>query len=71
VVDEEQGALLVTAIAELLNPIDVLVLNATGPQSEAPVAEAGWADHLAQPDFFVKSRVLTGKMARRRRRERP
>ena len=33
----------------------MLVLNATGPQPDAPVADVGWADHLAQLDFFVKS----------------
>jgi hypothetical protein len=25
----------------------VLVLNATGPQPEAPLAEVAWEDHLA------------------------
>jgi 3-oxoacyl-[acyl-carrier protein] reductase len=39
----------------------VLVLNATGPQPEAPVTEVGWADHAAQLDFFVKSPVLLGR----------
>jgi 3-oxoacyl-[acyl-carrier protein] reductase len=39
----------------------VLVLNATGPQPEAPVTEVGWADHVAQLDFFVKSPVLLGR----------
>ena len=37
------------------------MLNATGPQPEAPVTEAGWADHVAQLDFFVKSPVLLGR----------
>jgi 3-oxoacyl-[acyl-carrier protein] reductase len=51
----------VTAITSTFGPIDVLVLNATGPQPEAPVTEVGWADHAAQLDFFVKSPVLLGR----------
>ena len=39
----------------------MLVLNATGPQPEAPVTEVDWADHAAQLDFFVKSPVLLGR----------
>src|SRR5215831_11941386 len=35
--------------------------DATGPQPEAPVTEVGWADHVAQLDFFVKSPVLLGR----------
>ncbi len=61
VTDEEQVAQLVSAMTRRLGPVDVLVLNATGPQPEAPVTEAGWADHLAQLDFFVKSPVLLGR----------
>ena len=36
----------------------MLVLNATGPQPEAPVADVSWEDHLDQLAFFVKSPVL-------------
>lgn len=61
VTDEQQVAELATAIAGRLGPVEVLVVNATGPQPEAPVAQAGWADHLAQLDFFVKSPVLLGR----------
>jgi 3-oxoacyl-[acyl-carrier protein] reductase len=61
VTDERQVAGLVAAIAGTLGPVDVLVLNATGPQPEAPVIEVGWADHVAQLDFFVKSPVLLGR----------
>ena len=49
------------AIAGTFGPVDVLVLNATGPQPEAPVTEVGWADHVAQLDFFVRSPVLLGR----------
>ena len=41
--------------------VDVLVLNATGPQPEAPLPEVNWQDHLAQLEFFVKSPVLLGR----------
>jgi 3-oxoacyl-[acyl-carrier protein] reductase len=37
------------------------VLNATGPQPEAPLTEVAWEDHVAQLEFFVKSPVLLGR----------
>src|SRR5262252_2853125 len=61
VTDEQQVAELVAAITGRFGPVDVLVLNATGPQPEAPVTEVGWAGHLGQLDFFVKSPVLLGR----------
>ena len=61
VTDEHQVAGLIAAIADRLGPVDVLVLNATGPQPEAAVTDVTWADHLAQLDFFVKSPVLLGR----------
>src|SRR5438045_569938 len=54
VTDERQVVELVNAVAERLGPVDVLVVNATGPQPEAPLIEVSWADHLAQLEFFVK-----------------
>ena len=62
VTDEDQCAELVRAIAGGLGPIGVLVVNATGPQPEAPVPEVDWEDHLAQLAFFVKSPVLLGRL---------
>jgi 3-oxoacyl-[acyl-carrier protein] reductase len=56
VTDEQQVAELVAAVG----PIDVLVLNATGPQPEALLADVHWADHVAHLNFFVKSPVLLG-----------
>ena len=47
VTDEQQVAGLAAAVAECLGPVDVLVLNAAGPQPEAGVTEVCWADHLA------------------------
>jgi 3-oxoacyl-[acyl-carrier protein] reductase len=61
VTDEEQVAGLVTAITGRLGPVDVLIVNATGPQPEAPLTDVAWADHLAQLSFFVKSPVLLGR----------
>ena len=61
VTDEDQVNGLVAAITSTFGPIDVLVLNATGPQPEAPVTAVGWADYVAQLDFFVKSPVLLGR----------
>ncbi len=60
VTDQQQVAELVAAIAGRFGPVDVLVLNATGPQPEALVTEVTWTDHLAQLDFFVKRPVLLG-----------
>jgi 3-oxoacyl-[acyl-carrier protein] reductase len=61
VTDEHEVARVVAAVGQRLGPIDVLVLNATGPQPEAPIAEVAWQDHAAQLDFFVKSPVLLGR----------
>ncbi len=61
VTDEQQVTGLVAAIADRLGHIDILVLNATGPQPEARVTDVPWADHLAQLNFFVKSPVLLGR----------
>ncbi len=61
VTDEQQIAELVAGVTSRLGPVDVLVLNATGPQPEAPVTDVAWADHVAQLDFFVKSPVLLGR----------
>jgi 3-oxoacyl-[acyl-carrier protein] reductase len=61
VTDELEATELAASVAATLGPIDVLVLNATGPQPEAPLMEVGWEDHLVQLDFFVKSPVVLGR----------
>jgi 3-oxoacyl-[acyl-carrier protein] reductase len=61
VTDQRQVTDLVAAVANRLGPVEVLVLNATGPQPEAPLGEVSWEDHVAQLDFFVKSPVLLGR----------
>ena len=61
VTDEQQVAGLVAVTTGHLGPVDVLVLNATGPQPEAPVTDVAWPDYLAQLSFFVQSPVLLGR----------
>jgi 3-oxoacyl-[acyl-carrier protein] reductase len=60
VTDERQAVELTAAVTDRLGPVDVLVLNATGPQPEAPLLEVSWEDHVAQLEFFVKSPLLLG-----------
>ena len=60
VTNDDAVARLVAEVAERLGPIDVLVLNATGPQPSIPFDDVAWADHLAQLDFFVRSPLLLG-----------
>ena len=61
VTDEGHVRELVAAVQRDLGPVDVLVLNATGPQPEAPLEEVAWEDHLVQLEYFVKSPVLLGR----------
>jgi 3-oxoacyl-[acyl-carrier protein] reductase len=61
VTDEGAVAGLVAGVEANLGAVDVLVLNATGPQPEGPLADVTWEDHLAQLEFFVKSPVLLGR----------
>ena len=55
VTDEQQVAGLVAAINGRFGPVDVLVLNATGPQPEAPVSDAGW--RITLPSWTSSSRA--------------
>lgn len=59
--DERQVLDMVAAVASRLGPVDVLVLNATGPQPEALLDEVPWEAHVAQLEFFVKSPVVVGR----------
>jgi 3-oxoacyl-[acyl-carrier protein] reductase len=61
VTDEGAVGELTARIRERLGEVAVLVLNATGPQPEAPLERVTWEDHLAQLDFFVRSPVLLGR----------
>jgi 3-oxoacyl-[acyl-carrier protein] reductase len=61
VTDEAEVERLVAAIGERLGPVTVLVVNATGPQPEAPFEEVTWDDHRQQLAFFVESPLLLAK----------
>jgi 3-oxoacyl-[acyl-carrier protein] reductase len=61
VTDDGEVAQLVAAVTQRLGPIDILVVNATGPQPENRFIDVAWEDHLAQLDFFVRSPVLLAR----------
>lgn len=58
VTDERQVATLVDQVGQRLGPVDVLVVNATGPQPELSVEDLTWEAHLDQLRYFVKSPTL-------------
>jgi NAD(P)-dependent dehydrogenase (short-subunit alcohol dehydrogenase family) len=58
---EEQVSALVKQVAQTLGPIDILVLNATGPQPFIPIEKLTWQACLDQLEFFVKSPLLLVK----------
>jgi NAD(P)-dependent dehydrogenase (short-subunit alcohol dehydrogenase family) len=58
VTDEEQVRALVAQTAAALGPVDVLVVNATGPQPATALEDLTWRAHLDQLEFFVKSPTL-------------
>ncbi|MDB5292518.1 MAG: 3-ketoacyl-ACP reductase [Phycisphaerales bacterium] len=69
--DEAQVARLVADVESRYGPIDILVLNATGPQPMIKLEELTWKHCLDQLEFFVKSPVLlvkavVGQMKKRR-----
>jgi len=61
---------LVGRVEDVLGGVDVLVINATGPQPASAVHDVSWEAMLEQLNFFVKSpilllkRVLPGMKAR-------
>jgi 3-oxoacyl-[acyl-carrier protein] reductase len=56
--DEKEVAGLVGQVEKAFGPIDVLVINATGPQPFIKVEDLTWRDCLDQLEFFVKSPLL-------------
>jgi len=58
VTDEAEVIRLVAEVEDRLGPVEVLVVNATGPQPRVPVEELTWSAHLDQLEFFVKSPTL-------------
>ena len=55
VTDEAQVTRLVGEVSEQLGPIDILVINATGPQPFIKIEDLTWQDMMNQLNFFVKS----------------
>ena len=68
--DEGEIDRLVGEIERVFGGVDVLVVNATGPQPFLSIEEQTWQSYLDQLEFFVKSpllllkRVLPGMRAR-------
>ncbi len=58
VTDEAQVKRLVGEVGEQLGPIDILVINATGPQPFIKIEDLTWQDMMNQLNFFVKSPLL-------------
>jgi 3-oxoacyl-[acyl-carrier protein] reductase len=58
VTDEAGVRDLVREVDYQLGPVDVLVVNATGPQPAIGVENLTWADQLDQLRYFVKSPLL-------------
>jgi NAD(P)-dependent dehydrogenase (short-subunit alcohol dehydrogenase family) len=56
--DETDVRDLVFVVTRQLGPVDVLVVNATGPQPAIGVEDLTWSDQLDQLLFFVKSPLL-------------
>lgn len=59
--DEGEVERLVAEVQGRLGPIEILVLNATGPQPFVAIEELTWQACLDQLEFFVKSPVLLMK----------
>jgi 3-oxoacyl-[acyl-carrier protein] reductase len=59
--DEAEVDKLVRDVQQRFGPIDVLVVNATGPQPFIKLEELTWRTCLDQLEFFVKSPVLLAK----------
>jgi 3-oxoacyl-[acyl-carrier protein] reductase len=59
--DEREVARLVDEVQARFGPIEVLVLNATGPQPHVTLEELTWQHCLDQLEFFVKSPVLLAR----------
>ncbi len=59
--DESEVGSLVEQASKHFGPIDILVINATGPQPFIKLDELTWHHCLDQLEFFVKSPVLLTK----------
>jgi 3-oxoacyl-[acyl-carrier protein] reductase len=59
--NEAEVARMVADVERKLGAVDILVLNATGPQPFLAIEEMSWRDCLDQLEFFVKSPLLFAK----------
>jgi 3-oxoacyl-[acyl-carrier protein] reductase len=59
--DEREVTALVADVRKKLGPIDILVINATGPQPFIRLEDLAWRHCLDQLEFFVKSPLLLVK----------
>lgn len=59
--DESAVAEMVAQVTKQFGPIDILVINATGPQPFIKLDDLTWRHCLDQLEFFVKSPVLLAK----------
>jgi 3-oxoacyl-[acyl-carrier protein] reductase len=58
ITDSDQISRGIETVRSELGPIDLLVNNATGPQSGAPIMEQSWELYLQHLEFFVKAPLL-------------
>jgi 3-oxoacyl-[acyl-carrier protein] reductase len=56
--DEEEISRLAQDVGEVFGEIDVLVVNATGPQPFLSIEQQTWESYLDQLEFFVKSPLI-------------
>jgi NAD(P)-dependent dehydrogenase (short-subunit alcohol dehydrogenase family) len=56
--EEEEVTSLVEKVRAAFGPLDVLVINATGPQSFIAIEDLTWRNCLDMLEFFVKSPLL-------------
>jgi len=61
VTDPDSVDRVVAEVGKRLGPIDVLVINATGPQAMKPLEDYEWSCFATMYDFFVKSPMLLTK----------
>jgi 3-oxoacyl-[acyl-carrier protein] reductase len=59
--DEAEVSKLIRDTQKTFGPIDILVINATGPQPFIPIEQLTWRHCLDMLEFFVKSPVLLAK----------
>src|SRR6516164_2171781 len=69
--EEKEVQSLVEGVRKKLGPVDILVINATGPQPFIRIEDLSWRSCLDQLEFFVKSPLLlvqavVGSMKERR-----